>query len=95
MQKENALEDPLVAKGRQVGRQLASALEAQRAKRAMPCAVSAPRTRPDPQHLIPLQAAECAKNRSRGCQLLFYSFPATCLIAIWQPRSAQRLPCWP
>ena len=36
VQKESALEDPLVAKGRELGRQLASALEAQRAKRAMP-----------------------------------------------------------
>ena len=40
IQRENALEDPLVAKGRQLGRQLASALEAQRAKRATPTAVS-------------------------------------------------------
>ena len=75
MQKENALEDPLVAKGRQLGRQLASALEAQRAKRAMPCAVSVPRTRPDPQHLIPLQAAECAKNRSRRLSTVVLQLP--------------------
>ncbi len=40
MQRENALEDPLVARGRQLGRQLASALEAQRAKRATPTVVS-------------------------------------------------------
>ena len=39
MQRENALEDPLVAKGRQLGRELASALEAQRAKRATPAVV--------------------------------------------------------
>ena len=66
MQKENALEDPLVAKGRQLGRQLASALEAQRAKRAVPGAVRISCTKPDPQPLIPLQAAECANNHSYG-----------------------------
>ena len=40
VQKETALESPLVAQGKQLGRQLASAAEAQHAKRRAP---SAPR----------------------------------------------------
>ena len=76
VQKESALEDPLVAKGRELGRQLASALEAQRAKRVVPTGLPGLDVRPSchPNTALFLEHAH-VKDNHLSCMLGAQSLP--------------------